>query len=102
MPTFIPAHGRTPHLAGVCVNRIGTVRAMGNDPIAQRPAVAMVRFRWRVIDRPVQPDICVQEIFRRQIYRTRFGISSSLVDLDAYNDLRRAKQFFTGTLGSYV
>ena len=24
MPTFIPAHGRTPHLAGVCVNRIGT------------------------------------------------------------------------------
>ena len=25
MPTFIPACGRTLHLAGVCVNRIGTV-----------------------------------------------------------------------------
>ena len=25
MPTFIPARGRTLHLAGVCVNRIGTV-----------------------------------------------------------------------------
>jgi hypothetical protein len=24
MPAFIPARGRTPHLAGVCVNRIGT------------------------------------------------------------------------------
>jgi hypothetical protein len=24
MPTFIPARGRTLHLAGVCVNRIGT------------------------------------------------------------------------------
>jgi hypothetical protein len=27
MPAFIPARGRTPHLAGVCVNRIGTVRS---------------------------------------------------------------------------
>jgi hypothetical protein len=26
MPTFIPARGRTLHLAGVCVNRIGTER----------------------------------------------------------------------------
>src|SRR4029077_13557310 len=25
MPTFIPARGRTLHLAGVCVNRIGTI-----------------------------------------------------------------------------
>jgi adenine specific DNA methylase Mod len=28
MPTFIPARGRTLHLAGVCVNRIGTVGLM--------------------------------------------------------------------------
>jgi hypothetical protein len=28
MPAFIPARGRTPHLAGVCVNRIGTVQTM--------------------------------------------------------------------------
>src|SRR5271154_1264238 len=28
MPTFIPARGRTLHLAGVCVNRIGRLRTL--------------------------------------------------------------------------
>ena len=32
MPAFIPARGRTPHLAGVCVNRIGTGSPYGRNP----------------------------------------------------------------------
>src|SRR5271155_5244790 len=31
MPTFIPARGRTLHLAGVCVNRIGRLHSLSQS-----------------------------------------------------------------------
>ena len=47
MPTFIPARGRTLHLAGACVNRIGKVTpyykskmAVDSYDVAERPEIA--------------------------------------------------------------
>src|SRR5208282_5971070 len=48
MPTSIPARGRTLHLVGVCVNRIGTDRSMNPEELLSGLAV-LSKFRcWEV------------------------------------------------------